>query len=370
VARHEVQVVTTPGLEAVTAAELTRLGVRVGRTGRGGLSCDMTFPQIVLANLQLRTATRVVVRLKRFRAERFQQVTAGTQTVDWSQWLDGARPVRIRASATGSRLFHTDAIADAVRTGLPDGTVFVEPGDDVPGQVVPATISVRVAHDTATLSIDSSGDALHRRGWRTHVGDAPMRETLAAALLLWSGWSGRTPVLDPCCGAGTILVEAATLARRIAPGAGRAFAFETWPSADRAAIERIRAGVAADVLSSVKARLVGGDVDEAVIAAAVSNAQRAGVADDIAFDVVDVRERGGAPLPVVTNPPYGLRLRADLPSVQRGIARCATTITAVLPATGSVAWLGRPVLDEVATTNGGVPVRFVRTDAPTAGDVS
>jgi putative N6-adenine-specific DNA methylase len=361
VKRVETQVIVTPGLETITAGELTRLGVRVARTGRGGLSCEMTFPQLVLAHLQLRTATRILVRLRRFRAERFDHVTAGVAAIPWSEWLAEGQAVAVRASASGSRLYHTGAITDAAIEGLPDGCEILDETSAIAAADAGAAIvSIRVSHDTAVISIDASGQPLYRRGWRTHVGEAPLRETAAAAMVLWSGWTGRTPLLDPCCGAGTVAIEAAQWARRIAPGANRSFALERWPSADAAAVQRIRDGAAADVMPRVRTTIVARDVDTAILDAARANAQRAGVADDIVFEQGDVRRHDGPPWFVITNPPYGVRLTADTPAVQAGLARASSTLTVIAPAKASRAWIGRPVIEELPFSNGGLDVALVR----------
>lgn len=363
--RVETQVITTPGLEALTAAELAKIGVRVARTGRGGLSCDMTFPQLALANMQLRTATRVLVRLRRFKAERFEHITTGVKAVPWAEYLLPGQPVQVRATASGSRLFHTGGIAEAVYEGLPPGAGDGLAADDdtppgVAAELGAAIVSVRVSHDVATISIDASGVPLYRRGWRTHVGDAPLRETLAAAIVMWSGWNAKTPLLDPCCGAGTIPIEAATIARRIAPGSGRTFAFERWPSADTAAVTRVRDGLAADVLPRVKATVVGNDVDAEALGAARSNAERAGVTADVTFEAGDIRRRQGNPAFVITNPPYGVRLSADLPAVYSAIARASSSLAIILPANAKTSWIGRPVTDTLPTTNGGIDIAFVK----------
>jgi putative N6-adenine-specific DNA methylase len=371
VSRVETQVITTPGIEALTAAELSKMGVRVARTGRGGLSCEMTFSQLALAHLQLRTATRVLVRLRRFKAERFEHVTNGVAAIPWAEYLTPGQPVQVRATASGSRLFHTGGIAEAVYEGLPDGSGEGLAADDdtppgVAAELGAAIVSVRVSHDVATVSIDASGLPLYRRGYRTHIGDAPLRESLAAALVMWSGWTGKTPLLDPCCGSGTIAIEAAMWARRIAPGAGRTFAFEQWPTADAAAVERVRAGVAADVLPRVKASIVASDTDRHALAAARSNAERAGVTDDIVFESVDVRTREPGTSFVITNPPYGVRLSADLPAVYSGLARAGSPLAVILPSGAKTGWMGRPVTDTLPTTNGGLDVTFTSTFTPTA----
>lgn len=299
--RVDAFVVATPGLEQLALAEVVALGVRPARAVRGGVECTVTLPQLWAMNLRLRTATRVLVRVIRCKADGFDSLARGLARVDWSEWLpDGA--VDVRASCDrSSALYHSTAVAERVveATGRPaaDGA---------------QSLVVRVLDDVVTVSIDSSGPSLHQRGWRGPAGRAPLRETLAAALLISSGWDRRSPLVDPFCGSGTILIEAAMLARRMAPGRHRSFAFEQWPSFDAAAWQRLVQGADADVVDRCPP-LVGSDRDAGAVEATLANATAAGVADRIAAstlavsDVVTPRVDGRRGW-VVCNPPYGERL--------------------------------------------------------------
>ena len=257
-ARVDAFVVATPGLEPLVQAELVKLGVRPANTTHGGVNCSLTWPQLWAVHLRSRVATRVLVRVARFKADGFDTLTTGLRRIDWSSWLpDGG--VEVSASTDGkSTLFHTGAIAERVAEQI---------GRDVGDQQV----MVRVQRDVATVSIDATGLALHKRGYRGAAGKAPMRETLAAALLMASGWDVRSPLVDPFCGSGTVVIEAALMARRIAPGRHRSFQFMQWPSFDSAAWDRMLKGADADVIERCRV-LVGSDRDAGAISAALANA--------------------------------------------------------------------------------------------------
>jgi putative N6-adenine-specific DNA methylase len=236
-------------------------------------------------------------------------------------------------------------------------------------------------HDRLTVSADSSGALLHRRGYRLAVAKAPLRETVAAAMLLGSGWDPSAPLLDPMCGSGTIAVEGALLARRIAPGlahpraATRRFAFMEWPSFDehawRVDVERARALA----LPAAPAPIAASDRDAGAIAAAAANAERAGVPADIAFDVraLSAVEPPRGPGWLVTNPPYGERvgdrdrlrnLYAQLGNVAR--RKCDGWMLALLSSDPRLdGQLGIPLTESLRTSNGGIPVRLMVGRVPT-----
>lgn len=387
--RVEAWVVTAPGLELVTASELKRLDIRVARTGRGGLSCTVTPAQLVNANLRLRTATRIQVRTGRYRASGERDLARGLREIDWSPYLADGRAVRLNVSSSGSRLYHTGLIAEVAAKVFTDGGHRVVVRDEantnesdravgrvtgvdrsvgsgeVDGSGEPdgsgaASVSIRLAHDNVTVSIDASGEPLFRRGARTAVGEAPLRETVAAALVAWSGWDGKGALRDPCCGAGTIAIEAAQWAMRISPGARRGFALEHWPSIDAELVARLRRAADADRRPGRGLRIEASDIDGEVLAAARANAERAGVDDRIVFTQRDVRERtAGAADLVVANPPYGVRSRADLPAVYRAVADDAPRSVLVVPDHEGVdRWIGGPSGRRLEIENGGLAVCF------------
>ncbi len=350
--RLQIYVVTAPGLEEVTARELAKLDMKVIDLGIGGLTCSVTWSQLMLAHLHLRTATRVLVRLARFEASGFGDLKEGMSDIALHQWLPRHSALDISVSASGSRLDHTEAIEERVREIVRRS---YDPELSYEGGV--HTLHVRISRNIATVSLDATGDPLYKRGWRTESGPAPMRETLAAALLQWSGAAIHKGVLtDPCCGAGTIIVEAAQMARRIPAGRGRAFAFESWLPVDADQSAKLRKAADADIRPPLKKPLIAADLSAAMVTMARENAERAGVADDISFAVADARVvANGAS--VVTNPPYGERLSAaNQKSLYLALGK-ADRLAVIAPAS-SLASFKREFDETLSTSNGGLSVRF------------
>ena len=233
---------------------------------------------------------------------------------------------------------------------------------------------VRFDHDVCTISVDSSGELLHRRGYRLATAKAPLRETLAAAMLLAVGYDGSAPLMDPMCGAGTIAIEAALIARRIAPGTARSFACERWPGAPVKQFAAQRAMARAERLPRAAAAIVVSDRDAGGAAAALANAERAGVAGGIEIrrgalsGIIPPEGRGL----LLTNPPYGVRassgaevrnLYAQLGNVVR--AKCAGWTLGFLSADRAMdVQLKLTLTEALKFKNGGIPVRLMRSDIP------
>lgn len=297
--RYDAAAICTPGLEFICRQELTALGCKPKPAGPGTLEFSATARQLYAANVWLRSASRVVVRLARFRSTDFAHLQDRLSQLDWSPWLaDGMAP-RFRVSANDSKLYHTQAIAQRFHQ------VVGAPSIGEPEQL----FVVRVERNTVAISVDASGEALHRRPWRTELGPAPLRTTMAAALLIGSGWDGSTPLLDPFCGSGTIPIEAALLARNAPPGGDRPFAFQQWPSYEPGTWASVAGEIASKRVES-ETPIYASDRDGDVIAAAKANAERAQVADDIEFTTRVVSHLPALPGPglVATNPPYGRRM--------------------------------------------------------------
>jgi putative N6-adenine-specific DNA methylase len=295
--RLDAFVVAVPGLEPLLLDEVQKLGVRPARIVRGGVECNITWPQLWSINLRSRVATRVLVRVAKFHADGFHSLQVGIKGIDWSAWLAPDTGVTVSATTDKvSKLYHSVAVEERVAEamGRPLGSQAVQ---------------VRVLGDVVTVSLDSSGAPLHHRGWRGVAGRAPMRESLAAALVLASGWNMKTPLVDPFCGSGTVAIEAAMLARRMAPGRNRSFAFEQWSSFDSAGWERLLRGADGDVVQKCPP-IIASDRDEGAIASVVDNAARAGVGGNVeavrrAVSDLVLPPRAGW---LVTNPPYGHRV--------------------------------------------------------------
>jgi putative N6-adenine-specific DNA methylase len=377
--------VTAPGLEPLCAAELAALGIHA-RTIDGGVAWRGPFESVMRANLWSRTASRVLVRIAEFRAKAFFELELNAKKIRWSQYVAPGTTVEFRVTCRKSKLYHTGAVAqrfgDAigaavanVHVGKPDAGQRdddSEPTD--PAAETRQLFVVRFVHDVATVSVDASGALLHRRGYRQALAKAPLRETLAAATLMGAGWNGTTALSDPLCGSGTIPIEAALIARRIAPGRDRSFAFFQWPDFKREAWQALTDEAQAGELPRSPVSIDGSDRDAGAITAARANATRAGVADDIAFHVrplsaLDAREGSGL---VASNPPYGVRvgesaglrdLYARLGDVLR--ARRPGWQLALLSADRQLERQLRVDLEErFVTRNGGIPVHLVVATKP------
>jgi putative N6-adenine-specific DNA methylase len=376
-ARQTCLAVTTPGLERLAAEELRALGF-TPRELVGGVEFDADARGIFTANLHLRTVTRVLVRVAEFRATAFYELEKQARDVPWASLLVANSPVRLRVTCKKSRLYHSDAVAERVGAAIARAVPSAAPKasvDDAEDEGAEAELLVvRFERDVCVISVDSSGAPLHRRGYRLATAKAPIRETLAAAMLLALAYDGSKPLLDPMCGSGTIAIEAALLARRIAPGLSRRFSCEKWPGAQSAAFERIRSAASAAVLTGCAAPILASDRDGGAIRAAVENATRARVSESIEF-----RERPisaidplAPPGFVLVNPPYGERigepgglrdLYAQLGNVTR--TQCAGSTFAMISADRAFeASVNFPFSETLRFKNGGIPVRFVQTNVP------
>jgi putative N6-adenine-specific DNA methylase len=364
-------VVTAPGIESLTARELALLGLTPSGTEPGGVSFLGSMVDLARANLWLRTATRVLIRLGSFHARALGELERKCAALPWRDWLVPGAALAVRVTCRKSRLFHQRAVAERILAASgASGTPVTDAAPDDEDRLGQLVV-VRLFRDECMVSLDSSGALLHRRGYRLQTAKAPLRETLAAALLIASGWRPDEYLVDPFCGAGTIPIEAALLARRIPPGARRDFAFRHWPRWDDARWRTLITETEAAALSRAPAPIVGADRDAGAIAAARANADRAGVAGDIEFRVAALSAlappagRGH----LVTNPPYGVRvgerralrdLYARLGQVAR--ARLAGSQLTLLVPSGTVEQATGLHFDTILRTrSGGLAVRGVTT---------
>jgi len=363
--------ITAPGLAPIAAAELGALGAGDARPVEGGVSFRASPQLLYSANLHLRTASRVVVRASAFEATAFHELERRARKVRWDELISPNLPVSLRVTCRKSRLYHSDAVSErvagAIEAAVSGSRVVDDAGDESEGNE--QLILVRLLHDRCTISIDSSGALLHRRGYRQAVAKAPMRETLAAAMLLASGWDGSSPLLDPMCGSGTIAIEGALLARRIAPGLHRTFAFERWPRFDATIWNGVVAAARADVRPTSEAPIQASDRDAGAIEAASANAERAGVLTDIEMSAkaISAIEPAAGPGLVATNPPYGVRvgeadrvrnLYAQFGKVM--MAKCAGWMVSMVSADARLEReTGLSLKPILQTSNGGIRVRIV-----------
>lgn len=314
--RYRAFAVAAPGLESLVATELAHLGITNHEIVDGGVEFEATRRQLYETNLNLRTASRVIVRLAKFRALTFAELERRARTIPWARVLSPGQRVALRVTCRKSKLYHSGAVAERLERDLVERldaeVTRSSPDEDVAvTQPVDAQlIVVRFDHDRCTISADSSGANLHQRGYRTSVTRAPMRETLAAALVLASDWDQTSPLWDPFCGSGTIPIEAALIAARMAPGRNRVFRFMQWPDYDPAEWRRVHsAALRKENLEAIPA-IQGSDRMALAIRAATDNAERAGVASRIRFERIDALRVNPGPQPgwVISNPQYGVRL--------------------------------------------------------------
>jgi putative N6-adenine-specific DNA methylase len=304
---------TAPGLEGLLAHELTALGIQPYDQEPGGVTFDADQRQLYTANLHLRTASRVLVRIAAFKAAHFAELEKAAEGREWGRWVPPGSAVHFRITSRKSRLYHQKAIADrleaAILRAVPDA-VMVRTAEEAESHAEPQQFIVRLAYDQCVISADSSGALLHQRGYRQAVARAPLRETLAAAMLLGAEWDPAAPLLDPMCGSGTIAIEAALLARRIPPGRHRRFAFEQWADFDASLWQEIRGSAESQVLPRAPAPIHASDRDAGAIEATRANAERAGVLEDLTIRqcALSAIAPPAGPGLLLTNPPYGLRI--------------------------------------------------------------
>ena len=370
-----------PGLEMILAQELKALNLtilepepataasknRVLPDDPGGWLLSGSLEDVYRSNLYLRTASRVSVRLGEFYAAAFSELRKKASRLEWERYLSPGQPVHLSITCHKSRLYHSDAVAERVVGAINDrfSNSKKETQPSKNGQLV----LVRLVNDLCTISIDSSGALLHKRGYRLESTKAPLRETLAAALLLLSGWSGEMTLIDPFCGSGTIPIEAALLARNIPPGVARDFAFMHWPGFVPHEWERVLHS-ARDGIIRQDSHIFGYDRDQGAVQSAISNASRAGLNEVIHFQRQSISELSpprSNPGWLITNPPYGVRISGskDLRNLYARFGNLLTTAFSQWQA-GILCYdkkltanLGLPPQQaSYHFTNGGLPVDF------------
>ncbi len=355
--------VGAPGLGGLLAGEMAELGLISPRLARaeemssGRVEFVGGAAAMMRANFRLRLAERVFERLAEFRAASAPELARGLSRVDWKRVLAPGAGLRTRLRARGTPLNCERAVAALVARAA-GARPTAEPGA--------ALVGVDIDGERARVEFDTSGEPLHRRGYRLATAKAPLKETLAAALLAAAGWDGRAALFDPMCGSGTIAIEAALRASGIAPGARRRFAFEARPDLDAAAWSRERAR--AEPCARPFPRLVAADRDAGAVAAARANAERAGVGGRIEFSVRALSEAPAIAGPglLAVNPPYGERvgagrdlraLYARLGEVARGLGEgWGAALVCADPALARAA--GLPFGPGLPTLNGGISVRI------------
>lgn len=329
-------VACAPGLEQLLADELAELAVEEVVTTPGGVSCFGDLDTVYRINLGSGLGLRVLVRIADFFVRDFAKLERVAGSLAWERWLSPgpAREgpgVRVRGHAKRSRLYHTKAIAERVERGIVKrlgarGAEIAVHADTAEGPgggeldtdaLEPTLVQVRIVRDRCTISVDTSGTLLHKRGWRAATAKAPLREDIARALLRLSGWQPELALFDPVAGAGTLIIEAATIAAGRAPGLSRRFACMGQPSFDAARFEAQREALTHEPASTPeRPRLLGCDRNLGAVEAALANARRAGVEDRVEFVPRSVGDAElprfeaagqGAGVVLIANPPWGQR---------------------------------------------------------------
>lgn len=312
------------GAEELTAVELEQLGASAIQAVRGGVAYGGDRITLYRSLLRLRTASRVLQQLGTFPCGSPQELYDGMRTLPWNELLTPAMTLAVDCTLRDSGITHSHYAAlkakDAIVDLLRDAT-GQRPSIDT--KVPDLRVNLHIAKNLATVSLDASGVPLDRRGWRLDRNDAPLRETLAAAIILHTGWDGSVPLLDPMCGSGTLLLEGASIALDQSAGIGREFGLMRWRDFDRRLWERVVQEEQARSRSSLSVPLLGFDQDPRAIITCRENARRAGLAYAVSFDRrrFEDTEPCGHQGVLVMNPPYGIRMgdRSELESLYRKI---------------------------------------------------
>lgn len=307
------------GLEAIVRRELKALDIdaTIGEPGRVHFSGSQET--ICRANLWLRCADRILIRVAEFPAADFDALFETTRDMEWAKLIPADSAFPVTGRSVKSKLTSVPACQRTVKRAIVDALKRDHQCAELPETGCEFKVDVAILKDTATLTIDTTGRSLHRRGYRTHVSQAPLKETLASALVMLSYYKAGKPMIDPFCGSGTIPIEAARIARNIAPGLKRDFSCQAWPQFSAELWQDTRATAEAAMLPPLEERIIGSDIDARVLRSARENAHRADVAEDIHFhaqpmsDVTSKRRFGC----VITNPPYGLRIGSENDREQR-----------------------------------------------------
>ncbi|MDP5215782.1 class I SAM-dependent RNA methyltransferase [Ruegeria sp. 2205SS24-7] len=298
----EIFLVVTPGLEQPLAEEARALGFDAPVVSPGGVTMQGHWTDIWRANLWLRGATRVLVRIGAFRAFHLAQLDKRARKFPWADTLRADVPLRVEVTCRKSKIYHAKAAAQRIERALSEVLgATIDPKADL-------VVKVRIEDDLCAISLDTSGESLHKRGHKPAVGKAPMRETMAAMFLCQCGFDGHETVYDPMCGSGTFVLEAAEIATGLAAGRSRGFAFQHLASFDAEAWDRMRNTAST---RTPDARFFGSDRNDGAIANSIRNSEAAGVGAITRFHraaISDIAPPEGPPGLVIVNPPYGARI--------------------------------------------------------------
>lgn len=301
---------STFGLEAIVKRELINLGYAEAKVSDGKVIFLADERAIPHTNIWLRTAERILLKLGEFKALSFEELFVKTKALPWDEWITEDGKFTVTGKSVKSQLFSVPDCQAIVKKAIVEKLKqkynkewFSETGPEF-------TVQVALLNDMATLTIDTSGVGLHKRGYRENAVEAPLKETLAAAMIQLSYWNKERVLIDPFCGSGTIPIEAALIGRNIAPGLNRSFASEKWPRLSKSLWKQVRTEAFKSINQDIQLRILASDINNQAVDIAKNNAMEAGVDDSIVFQVkpisqIRVKEDFGV---MISNPPYGERM--------------------------------------------------------------
>ena len=304
------------GLEAVVGREIRNLGLEC-QVENGRVRFDGTVETIIETNLWLRAADRIKIVVGSFRAKTFEELFQSVFALDWENYLPfGAKFPIAKAKCVKSKLHNEPSVQAISKKAVvkklqkhyarPEGVPLMENGAEF-------KIEVSILKDVATVLIDTTGSSLFKRGYRAEKGGAPIKENMAAAILLLSNWYPDKPLVDPTCGSGTFCIEAAMIGMNMAPGLHRHFAFEEWSWVDSDLVGRVRARALGQIKQDIQLDILGTDIDARMVEIAKRNAEEAGVSEQIVFKQMRLQDLHTNKINgvIISNPPYGERLSND-----------------------------------------------------------
>lgn len=315
---YDLIVTTTFGLEAVVKRELLDMGYDNLKVSDGKVELQGNSRDIATINMKIRCGERVLIKVGEFKALSFEELFNKIYELPWEDYIsvDGKFPVE--GKSIKSKLFSISDCQSICKKAIVEKLKSVYNVDwfEETGELY--KLEVALLKDIATITLDTSGEGLHKRGYRERAGDAPLKETLAAAMVLLSYWNPSRTLYDPFCGSGTILIEAAMIGKNIAPGIDRSFVSEKFPYVGEKIYKEVRIKCLSEIDHDVKLHLLGSDIDKRSILRARDNAEMIGVNEDIQFFMkdmrnVDLEDNYGV---VITNPPYGERM-GEIKEVER-----------------------------------------------------
>ncbi len=364
---YSILAVVQPGLEEIAQSELNALGYCDLERMRGGFFLKGHQSTVMRLNFCCRTLSRVLIGIAEFEARSFTQMEKQLRDVPWQDYLNSQK-LCIRVMSYQSELYHEKAIEERLIDSLAQimGRAVTVVGS--PDEEGTQLISVYARHDRFTIRMDSSGAHLHKRGYGIHKEDAPLRETLACAMLRSIGWNETVRHLcDPLCGSGTIPIEAALTAKNIPLSEFRSFAFQRWNCYQNEIEAKIRTELNAKIIDNPKVTILASDRDEKALASALANAKQAGVEELIRFKQAAFSKNNiDRIFDVITNPPWGVRLRAGslakLYNELSDLAARGQNTYLILPATQQQGFR-HPYSVKLRFEAGGIKVKFIKLEA-------